>query len=50
MSEKQSFKILTALEQGLVCPPHQRLRLLELRPTPFEKVIDRAMAYRPIAL
>ncbi|MFJ6406095.1 e9imm peptide [Streptomyces hydrogenans] len=49
--EQQSSEILTALQQGLACPHISDYVFWssDLNPTP-EKVVDRAMAYRPIAL
>ena len=49
--EEQSSEILTALQQGLACPHISDYVFWSSDPNPTpEKVIDRAMAYRPIAL
>ncbi|MFJ8132525.1 e9imm peptide [Streptomyces hydrogenans] len=49
--EEQSSEILTALQRGLACPHISDYVFWSSDPnlTP-EKVIDRAMAYKPIAL
>ncbi|MFG3191969.1 e9imm peptide [Streptomyces omiyaensis] len=49
--EEQSSEILTALQQGLACPHISDYIFWNSDPhlTP-EKVVDRAMAYKPIAL
>ncbi|MEU3074561.1 e9imm peptide [Streptomyces laurentii] len=50
-SEEESSKILAALERGLACPHIIDYIFWSFDPdlTP-EKVVDRAMAYKPIAL
>ncbi|MDX2297934.1 MULTISPECIES: e9imm peptide [Streptomyces] len=49
--EEQSSEILTALQQGLPCPHISDYVFWSSDPHPTpEKVVDRAMAYRPIAL
>ncbi|MEU7020729.1 e9imm peptide [Streptomyces sp. NPDC046203] len=50
-SEEESSKILAALERGLACPHISDYIFWSFDPdlTP-EKVVDRAMAYKPIAL
>ncbi|MEV7530331.1 e9imm peptide [Streptomyces hydrogenans] len=49
--EQQSSEILTALQQGLACPHISDYAFWNSDPNPTpEKVVDRAMAYRPIAL
>ncbi len=50
-SEEESSQLLATLERGLSCPHISNYIFWELTPdlTP-EKVIDRAMAYKPIAL
>ncbi|MFD8821160.1 e9imm peptide [Streptomyces sp. NPDC059605] len=50
-AEEESSQILATLEQGLSCPHISDYIFWESTPelTP-EKVIERAMAYKPIAL
>ncbi|MFC8011813.1 e9imm peptide [Streptomyces cinereoruber] len=50
-SEDEFSEILAALKQGLACPHISDFIFWALDPelTP-EKVVDRAMAYKPIAL
>ncbi|WP_051842868.1 hypothetical protein [Streptomyces sp. NRRL F-5193] len=49
--EAQSSAILAALQQGLSCPHISDYVFWSSDPNPTpEKVVDRATAYRPIAL
>ncbi|MGW6245748.1 e9imm peptide [Streptomyces roseolus] len=49
--EEQSSEILAALQQGLACPHISDYVFWSSDPNPTpEKVVDRAMAYKPIAL
>ncbi|MFF4869377.1 e9imm peptide [Streptomyces sp. NPDC000961] len=50
-SEEQSSEILAALQQGLACPHISDYVFWSSDPNPTpRKVVDRAMAYKPIAL
>lgn len=49
--EEQSSETLTALQQGLACPHISDYVFWSSDPNPTpEKVVDRAMVYKPIAL
>ncbi|GHG18426.1 e9imm peptide [Streptomyces hydrogenans] len=49
--EEQSSETLAALQQGLACPHISDYIFWSSDPNPTpEKVVDRAMAYGPIAL
>ncbi|MFF0426863.1 e9imm peptide [Streptomyces sp. NPDC004520] len=49
--EEESSQILATLEQGLSCPHISDYIFWDPDPEPTpEKVVDRAMAYKPIAL
>ncbi|MFI0926138.1 e9imm peptide [Streptomyces sp. NPDC021012] len=50
-SEEESSQILATLEQGLSCPHISDYIFWDPDPEPTpEKVVDRAMAYKPFAL
>ncbi|MGW5418962.1 e9imm peptide [Streptomyces sp. NPDC003943] len=50
-AEGESSKILAALERGLACPHISNYIFWDFDPElTAEKVVDRALAYKPIAL
>ncbi|WP_406060628.1 e9imm peptide [Streptomyces sp. NBC_01077] len=50
-SEEESSEILVAIERGLACPHISDYVFWDLDPEPTpEKVVDKALAYKSIAL